>query len=329
MKFRKIKNFLLVLLLSFIFIQNLNAKSFKAEFLDMNSVVNAHISCFNEIGAFNQDVSVKNIYTKLNSQLSSDLNKVSFPSKLAGSSLADQLNSKVIFLETLQLKAINTTANSFKNTANLSSLILKIKNVPDDYTKFSNCLGKNGTNTYIERALAGIETTTKNLEDDVLNFKGIKGKYLSVYRQEYSEDAKKLALNDQLLVYLAAMKNFLTDENSLQNTNLLLLMNNEITNLKSQNRTLEGFTDENLRKMGDNGLVAGLCYVTEMILGPVGKTIAMLFVVAMGAGFIGGKFDKWSLIIFAFVMSIIFGAADVAFIITGNDLSCQSIADAQ
>ncbi|MDR3078655.1 MAG: hypothetical protein LBU15_01305 [Rickettsiales bacterium] len=78
-----------------------------------------------------------------------------------------------------------------------------------------------------------------------------------------------------------------------------------------------------------NGIVAAICYVTDIITGKVARAIIAVAVFAVGWMFILGGVKWTTIFMFTIACSLTFGGAELAHIISRNNYSCRSLEEAE
>lgn len=92
------------------------------------------------------------------------------------------------------------------------------------------------------------------------------------------------------------------------------------------NGVLDNVDPNDLLLIKRNGIVSAICYMTDLLTGPVSKVIMCLFFVAFGFMLIyGGKFNYVRIIVVTIVVAILYGGKSIVDIVSGNKYSCKSL----
>ena len=84
----------------------------------------------------------------------------------------------------------------------------------------------------------------------------------------------------------------------------------------------------NTEDFKSNGVAKAICYAIDLITGKFGRAIMSLFIILVGMSFLSGRSEAVSfkfLISIALALSLIFGSAKLANIISGNTYSCEMV----
>lgn len=98
--------------------------------------------------------------------------------------------------------------------------------------------------------------------------------------------------------------------------------------IKKYNEHINELINTGTGGIKSNGIARGLCYAINIISGPFGKAFASLFIILLGMSFLSGNSESMSfksLISIAFALALIFGAEQLANIISKNVYSCKYI----
>lgn len=92
---------------------------------------------------------------------------------------------------------------------------------------------------------------------------------------------------------------------------------------------LEELTNDQIISAQNNGMISAMCYVLGMVTGSFGRSIMAVFVVGTGWLFLVGAVKDWKTVFFfSLAVTITYGAAEFANILSGNNYSCKKIYDA-
>ncbi len=106
---------------------------------------------------------------------------------------------------------------------------------------------------------------------------------------------------------------------------LYLLISYMITISQSLATAVDSLTNDQVNDIGNNGIIAGMCFVFNLITGTFGRTVMAGFVVATGFMFISGRMKDWKGIFkFCLAISLVFGSVELANVISGNTYSCAT-----
>ena len=87
-------------------------------------------------------------------------------------------------------------------------------------------------------------------------------------------------------------------------------------------------TNDQIISAQNNGIISAMCFVNDLMTGTAARGVMCLFVFSIGWLFISGKIKDYKEIFFlSLAISLIFGGAELANIISGNNYSCKSIYD--
>ena len=79
----------------------------------------------------------------------------------------------------------------------------------------------------------------------------------------------------------------------------------------------------------NNGLISSLCFVQDLLTGNVARAVGALFILGCGWLFLIGSIKSWiSILSLTIATTLIFGSAELAEVISGNNFTCKTIYEA-
>lgn len=74
-----------------------------------------------------------------------------------------------------------------------------------------------------------------------------------------------------------------------------------------------------------NGFAQSACFLLKLISGPLGKTLATLYIIFVGFSLLNGKIEFGQLMSLVVAFGLTFGATSIAHLMSGNDYSCDLV----
>ncbi len=110
---------------------------------------------------------------------------------------------------------------------------------------------------------------------------------------------------------------------------LLLVLVFSIITFSSRYSFAKSLTNDELLSVKNNGIVSAMCYVNNLLTGPVAKAIMAVSVLGIGWLFLLGGASWITVLMFTIASSLVFGGIELANLISGNTYSCKTFQEAQ